>query len=74
LNDVDLWDYWDAIRCPTLLLRGAESDLLLKQNALAMSTRGPRPRLVEFEGVGHPPMLMAQDQIAVVRAFLQASA
>jgi pimeloyl-ACP methyl ester carboxylesterase len=74
LNDVDLWEYWDAIRCPTLLLRGGESDLLLKENALAMTTRGPRPRLVEFEGVGHPPMLMAQDQIAVVRAFLQASA
>lgn len=30
----------------------------------------PQPRLVEFEGVGHAPMLMAQDQIAVVREFL----
>ncbi len=24
----DLWPVWDAIRCPTLVLRGAESDLL----------------------------------------------
>jgi pimeloyl-ACP methyl ester carboxylesterase len=73
LNDIDLWEYWDAIACPTLLLRGAQSDLLLEENALAMTQRGPRPRLIEFKGVGHAPMLMAQDQIAVVRDFLLAS-
>jgi pimeloyl-ACP methyl ester carboxylesterase len=70
LREVNLWEYWDAIRCPTLLLRGVESDLLLRDTALAMTARGPRPRLVEFEGTGHPPMLMAADQIAVVRDFL----
>jgi pimeloyl-ACP methyl ester carboxylesterase len=70
LFDVDLWKYWDAIRCPTLLLRGAESDLLLKKTAEEMQTRGPRPRRVEFAGVGHAPMLMAADQIGVVREFL----
>jgi pimeloyl-ACP methyl ester carboxylesterase len=70
LFDVDLWKYWDAISCPTLLLRGAESDLLLKQTADEMQTRGPRPRMVEFAGVGHAPMLMAEDQIRVVRDFL----
>jgi pimeloyl-ACP methyl ester carboxylesterase len=69
-RDVDLWAYWDAIRCPTLLLRGAQSDLLLRDNALAMMERGPRARLVEFEGIGHAPTLMADDQIAVVREFL----
>jgi pimeloyl-ACP methyl ester carboxylesterase len=70
LADVDLWQYWDAITCPTLLLRGAQSDLLLKDTATAMSGRGPRPRLVEFQGVGHAPMLMSDDQIKVVREFL----
>ena len=69
--DVDLWQYWDAIRCPTLLLRGADSALLLKKTSEEMQTRGPRPRLVEFAGVGHAPMLMAADQIAVVRDFLR---
>ena len=68
--DVDLWKYWDAIRCPTLILRGAESDLLLKTTATEMKNRGPQPRLVEFAGVGHAPMLMAEDQIRVVRDFL----
>lgn len=70
LTDINLWQYWDTIECPTLLLRGAQSDLLLRENALAMTQRGPRPRLVEFEGIGHAPMLMAADQIAVVRDFL----
>lgn len=70
LADMDLWHYWDTIACPTLLLRGTQSDLLLKETAIAMTERGPRPRLVEFEGVGHAPMLMAHDQIRVVREFL----
>jgi pimeloyl-ACP methyl ester carboxylesterase len=72
LADVDLWSLWDTIACPTLLLRGAQSDLLLKDNAIAMTRRGPRPRLVEFDGIGHAPMLMAGDQIRVVRDFLLA--
>lgn len=70
LADVDLWSFWDTIACPTLLLRGAQSDLLLKENALAMTQRGPKPRLMEFQGVGHAPMLMADDQIKIVRDFL----
>ncbi|MFO1398954.1 MAG: alpha/beta hydrolase [Burkholderiales bacterium] len=68
----DLWPIWDAIRCPTLVLRGAESDLLASATAAQMAARGPRPRIVEFAGVGHAPMLMAADQIAAVRAFLDA--
>lgn len=71
LADVDLWSHWDAIECPTLLLRGAESDLLLKDIALAMTRRGPKPQLVEFPGIGHAPMLMAEDQIRVVHEFLR---
>ncbi len=71
LTDVSLWQHYDPIACPTLLLRGADSDLLLKDTALAMTQRGPRARLVEFTGVGHAPMLMSADQIAAVGAFLR---
>ena len=70
LEDVDLWRPYDAIGCPTLLLRGAQSDLLLPDTAAQMTQRGPRARLVVFEGIGHAPMLMADDQIAAVRDFL----
>jgi pimeloyl-ACP methyl ester carboxylesterase len=67
---VDLWGLWDAIRCPTLVLRGAQSDLLSRETAAAMSSRGPRPAVVEFVGVGHAPMLLSSDQIEPVVRFL----
>lgn len=67
-----LWQVYDALRCETLLLRGAQSDLLDAETAQAMTTRGPKARLVAFEGVGHAPTLIAPDQIAVVKDFLLA--
>lgn len=69
-KDIELWPVYDAVRCPTLLTRGASSDLLTEATARAMGERGPRARLVEFAGVGHAPMLMAADQIEAVREFL----
>lgn len=66
----DLWPLWDAVACPTLLLRGAQSDLLSSATAQAMAQRGPRPRLVEFPGVGHAPTLIPGDQVAIVAGFL----
>jgi pimeloyl-ACP methyl ester carboxylesterase len=69
-KDMDLWRFYDGIRCPTLVLRGAESDLLRRETAMAMTQRGPKARLVEFAGVGHAPTLMHADQIGVVKEFL----
>jgi pimeloyl-ACP methyl ester carboxylesterase len=65
-----LWQLYDAVRARTLLLRGAESDLLSRATALEMTRRGPRPQLVEFEGVGHAPTLVAEHQAEAVAAFL----
>jgi pimeloyl-ACP methyl ester carboxylesterase len=65
-----LWAAWDRLHLPVLLLRGAESDLLSRATAQAMTERGPRARLVEFAGVGHAPTLVQDDQVAVVREFL----
>lgn len=70
VGEAMLWHSFDAITCPTLLLRGADSDLLSHETALAMTARGPRARLVEFAGVGHAPTLVAAEQVAVVREFL----
>jgi pimeloyl-ACP methyl ester carboxylesterase len=67
-----LWHVYDALRCDTLLLRGAQSDLLTEQTAQAMTNRGPRAKLAVFEGVGHAPTLLHEDQRAVVRDFLRA--
>jgi pimeloyl-ACP methyl ester carboxylesterase len=68
----DLWMLWDAVRCPTLLLRGAQSDLLSAATAAQMASRGPRPAVIEFAGVGHAPMLLTPDQIDPVVRFLHA--
>ena len=67
-----LWAAYDAIVCPTLLLRGADSDVLSRDTAAAMTARGPKARLHELAGVGHAPTLVAADQLEVVREFLLA--
>lgn len=69
-----LWQLYDQIGARTLLLRGADSDLLTRATAEAMVQRGPRARLVEFSGVGHAPTLIAEDQVASVEGFLQEAA
>nr|WP_316638818.1 alpha/beta hydrolase [uncultured Roseateles sp.] len=69
-GEAALWQAYDALRQPTLLLRGADSDLLSAATAQAMTQRGPRARLHEFAGVGHAPTLVADEQIQVVQDFL----
>ncbi len=65
-----LWAAYDAIRCETLLVRGAESDLLSVETAQQMQSRGPRAQLIEIPGVGHAPTFINADQIAIARDFL----
>jgi pimeloyl-ACP methyl ester carboxylesterase len=65
-----LWALYDAVEARTLIVRGAQSDLLSHDTALEMTRRGPRGRLVEFEGVGHAPTLIAPDQREAVVSFL----
>jgi pimeloyl-ACP methyl ester carboxylesterase len=67
---LELWPIYDAIQCSTLLLRGAQSDLLGAPVAREMSARGPHARLVEFSGVGHAPSLIPTHQIDVVDHYL----
>ena len=69
-GDLEAWPVYDAVRCPTLVLRGAESDLLSRDTAVEMTRRGPKAKLVEIRGVGHAPTLLHADQIAIVRDFL----
>ena len=65
-----LWQLYDQVTAETLVLRGADSDLLSAATARAMQARGPRPRVLEFAGVGHAPTLVADDQVAAVCDFL----
>ncbi len=65
-----LWQVYDGISAQVLLLRGKQSDLLDVDTATQMTQRGPKARLVEFDGVGHAPTLIAEDQIRAVEDFL----
>jgi pimeloyl-ACP methyl ester carboxylesterase len=72
LYNLNLWKYWDAIQCSTMLLRGVDSDLLLRDTAEQMTRRGPLATLVEIPGCGHAPPLLAQEQIDIVADWLGA--
>ena len=72
IEDFNIWPVWDAIRCPTLVLRGAVSDLLSHEAAEEMTRRGPKAKLIELPGIGHAPALVGEDQIGIVRDFLLA--
>ena len=69
-GEATLWALYDAITAQTLVVRGAQSDLLSSATALQMTQRGPKARLVEFDGVGHAPTLIAADQLHAVCGFL----
>jgi pimeloyl-ACP methyl ester carboxylesterase len=72
-NDVVLWPIYDMVRCPVLLLRGAESDLLPAAVAEEMTRRGPKARLVTVPAAGHAPALLDDGQIRPIREFLLAA-
>ncbi|PPE70574.1 alpha/beta hydrolase [Caldimonas thermodepolymerans] len=67
-----LWERYEAVKARTLVIRGAESDLLSRATVQEMARRGPKAQVHEFPGVGHAPTLVAPEQIAVVREFLTA--
>ncbi len=68
--DLDVWDKYDAVTAPTLLLRGRTSDVLAAATAEEMTRRGPKPRLVTIDGCGHAPTLASAEQIGLLREFL----
>lgn len=69
-QDIDLWEIWDAISCPTLMLRGAISDVLPGKIAEQAQKRGPKATLYQFDNIGHAPALMARGQIERIQNWL----
>ncbi|SQH19586.1 Alpha/beta hydrolase family [Bordetella parapertussis] len=73
-TDYERWSEYDSLRIPVLLLRGADSDLLLPEVAHAMTQRGPRARRIDFPDCGHAPALNVTAQIQAIADFLAAPA
>jgi pimeloyl-ACP methyl ester carboxylesterase len=72
-QDADLWQVWDGVEGPVLVLRGRNSDLLLAETAAEMVTRGPEAKVIEFAGCGHAPALLEAPQIDAVVDWLGAT-
>ena len=70
LSGIDLWRTWSEIRCPTLVLRGGDSDVLSRETVGQMVALRPGVEALEFPGTGHAPALMSDNQVAAVREFL----
>jgi pimeloyl-ACP methyl ester carboxylesterase len=66
----DLWPEYNAVAAKALLLRGSQSDVLSRETARHMQATGPRPELIELEGVGHAPTLTTAREIGLLRSFM----
>jgi pimeloyl-ACP methyl ester carboxylesterase len=71
LRGIDLWSVWNAVTCPVLVIRGANSEVLPAATVDEMRRRKPDMQSVEFAGVGHAPALFDRKQIDAVRGFLK---
>lgn len=69
-EDIVLWEYWDQLQVPTLVIRGVESDVLDVRTTAEMQKRGPKTEVVELRGVGHAPILLDEEQIGIVKDFI----
>jgi pimeloyl-ACP methyl ester carboxylesterase len=70
-DDYLIWDEYDSLSIPVLCLRGAESDLVLRETTEQMKQRGPRAQVVEIAGCGHAPALNTPEQLGLIDQFLQ---
>ena len=67
----DLWPQWRAITCPTLVVRGEESDVFSEETAKRMIDELPAARLVVVPGAGHTvPGDQPEAFQALLREFL----
>jgi pimeloyl-ACP methyl ester carboxylesterase len=68
-----LWPVFDALKpVPTLVIRGALSDLLTPETVAEMRARKPDLSFVEVPDVGHAPLLTEPSAAAALEAFLAA--
>ena len=76
-NDYLIWEHYDALKLPVLLLRGIASDLVLSETANEMRRRGPGAlgllKHIEVPGCGHAPALNVLQQLEWVSEFIEAA-
>jgi pimeloyl-ACP methyl ester carboxylesterase len=70
MQDVNLWSFWQSVVCPVMVIRGEDSDLLLRETVDQMKVGRSNVSSVEIANTGHAPALMDDAQVSAVRAFL----
>lgn len=73
LFDVDLWQHWQNIKCPVLVIRGHHSDLLLPEHLRKMQRSHPATEIYEVQNAGHAPALLDPEQHQVIAEWLDRS-
>lgn len=68
---VDMGPLWQAVPCPVLILRGAQSRLLSRATCDRMVRGHPQARWIEVPGAGHAPHLAGEARLAPIRTFLE---
>ncbi|MBB3141262.1 alpha/beta fold hydrolase [Halomonas organivorans] len=66
----DTWADWRAIRCPLMVVRGADSPLLRAETIERMRREQPTLTHIDVTGCGHAPMLDHPEQVAPIADFL----
>jgi pimeloyl-ACP methyl ester carboxylesterase len=69
-TSVEPWAALKAMRCPVLILRGGQSDVLSADIAARMVEALPGTKLVEVPGVGHAPVLTEPAAVKALDEFL----
>lgn len=69
-EDMDMWDLWKAVKCPTLVLHGEQSMILTPAICDEMKALHPDTTVIDIPGVGHTPSLLLQEHIDVVEQWL----
>lgn len=69
--DIPLWPLWDAITCPTLVIRGETSDILTAETLEEMVKRKPElTATLTIPNTGHAPALMEASQTQFIKDWL----
>jgi cobalt-zinc-cadmium efflux system protein len=64
-----LWRSFERITARTLIVRGAESDLLSRSTVEEMCRRNPHASAVEIPEAGHAPAFILPNQVKIARDF-----
>lgn len=71
LFDIDLWEFWQKVTCPTLVIHGENSEILPEWVCSKMQQIHPDTQVIDIPNTGHAPALMSPEQIQIIQQWLK---